>query len=115
MAVLPRAADERIGREIVARDADMLGGQRHLGAARIADRGAHLARERLREQLQPLEDQTMDPVEQRCPLGSRLARPAGEGSSGGGDRAVYILVIAERDFSDRLLGRRIDDDCCCRD
>ena len=103
-------ADERIGREIVTRDADMFGGQRHLGAARIGDSGPHLARDCLREQFQPLEDQTMDPVEQRCPLRSRLARPAREGSSGGGDRVFHILVIAERDFGDRLLGRRVDDD-----
>ena len=88
----------------------MFGGQRHLGAARIGDSGPHLARERLREQFQPLEDQTMDPVEQRRPLSSRLARPAGKGSSGGGDSMVYILVVAERDFGDRLLGRRVDDD-----
>jgi hypothetical protein len=52
----------------------------------------------------------MDPIEQPCPLRSRLARPAGKGSFSGGDSAVYILIVAERDFGDRLLGRRVNDD-----
>jgi hypothetical protein len=87
----------------------MIGGERHLGAARVGDGGSHLAGEGLREQLQPLEEQTMDPIEQRRPLGRSLTRPAGEGWSGDGDRAVHILVIAERDFGDRLPGRRVND------
>jgi len=42
----------------------MLGGQRHLSAPRVGDGGSHLAREGLREQLQPIEEQTIDAVEQ---------------------------------------------------
>ncbi|MGY3406409.1 hypothetical protein ACVWZV_002522 [Bradyrhizobium sp. GM5.1] len=88
----------------------MFGSERHLGAARVSDGGPHLARDGLRKQLQSIEKQTVNPVEQRRPLGSRLTGPAGKGFSRGYDRAVYILVIAERDFCDRLLDRRIDDD-----
>ncbi|MEY9792216.1 hypothetical protein ABH984_000231 [Bradyrhizobium ottawaense] len=93
----------------------MFGSHRHLGSARIGDGSSHLARENLREQLQPLEEQTMNPVEQRRSLSRRCHGPAGEGSSGGGDRAVHIIVVAERDVGDRLLRRRVDDGCGCRD
>ena len=33
-----------------------------------------------------------------------------KGSFSGGDSAVYILIVAKRDFGDGLLGRRVDDD-----
>ncbi|GAB9132853.1 hypothetical protein BDS110ZK25_17550 [Bradyrhizobium diazoefficiens] len=93
----------------------MFGGQRHLGSARIGDGSSHLARENLREQLQPLEEQTMNSVEQRRSVSRRCHGPASEGSSGGGYGAVHIIVIAKRNLGDRLLRRRIDDGRCCRD
>src|SRR6185503_10875169 len=70
----------------------------------------HLDRDSLREQFQPIEEQTMDPIEQRRPPSSWRAGPAGEGLSGGGDRVLDILFIAERDLDDRLFGRRVNDD-----
>jgi hypothetical protein len=51
----------------------------------------------------------MEAVEQRRPLGGWPSRPACERASGGCDSAVHIVLIAERDFGDRLLGRRVDD------
>jgi hypothetical protein len=101
--------DERITARNVDGHADVLCRRRHLRAARKADGGTHLQRDRLREQFCALEDQGVDAIQKQGPALGRTHGPSRECAPRRSHGRSDISCTAQRDLRDRLLRRGVDD------
>jgi len=86
----------------------MRGRHRHVEIARFLDRFAAVHRLRNCEFPRPILNQASDAVEILSALDAREPAPRTERLVGGLVRGVDVRLIRQRDFGERLLGRRID-------